>query len=232
MTAEIIKQKLLLLGNPKKADKSQYFFKTSKGQYGEGDVFIGTTVPENRSVAKEHKNLQFDEIAKLLNDEIHECRLCALLILVEQFKTNNNDKRKQVYDFYLTQTHGINNWDLVDLSCYFIVGQWLLDKDRAPLYQLAESTDLWEQRIAIVSTMAFVRNNDFEDTLRLVEKLMNHDHDLIHKACGWLLREAGKRDENVLTDFLDIYSKQMPRTMLRYSIEKLTKEQRAHYMKK
>lgn len=232
MTAEIIKQKLLSLGNPKKADKSQYFFKTGKGQYGEGDVFIGTTVPESRSVAKEHKSLPFDEIAKLLNDEIHECRLCALLILVEQFKTKDNDKRKQVYDFYLTQTHGINNWDLVDLSSYFIVGQWLLDKDRAPLYKLAESTNLWEQRIAIVSTMAFVRNNDFEDTLKLAEKLMNHDHDLIHKACGWLLREVGKRDENVLTGFLDIHSKQMPRTMLRYSIEKLTKEQRAHYMKK
>ncbi|NLX80287.1 MAG: DNA alkylation repair protein, partial [Proteiniphilum sp.] len=147
-----------------------------------------------------------------------------------QFKTKDNNKRKQVYDFYLSQTHNINNWDLVDLSCYFIVGQWLLDKDRAPLYQLAESTNLWEQRISIVSTMAFVRNYDFADTLKLTEKLINHEHDLIHKACGWLLREVGKRDEAVLTNFLDTYSKQMPRTMLRYSIEKLTKEQRTHYM--
>lgn len=232
MTAENIKDKLLSLGNAEKSAKSQYFFKTGKGQYGEGDVFIGTTVPENRAVAKEHKSISFSELAKLLNDEIHECRLCALLILVEQFKTKDNDKRKQVYDFYLTQTHGINNWDLVDLSCHFIVGQWLLDKDRDVLDKLADSADLWEQRIAIVSTMAFVRNNDFSDTLKLTEKLMSHEHDLIHKACGWLLREVGKRDEKVLTDFLDVHSKQMPRTMLRYSIERLTKEQKAHYMKK
>ena len=230
MTAIIIKQKLNSLGNAQKAEKAKYFFKTGKGQYGEGDTFIGTTVPENRAVAKEHKNLSFDELKILLNDNIHECRLCALLILVEQFKTKDNNKRKQVYDFYLSQTNNINNWDLVDLSCYFIVGQWLLDKDRAPLYQLAESTNLWEQRIAIVSTIAFIRNNDFEDTLKLTEKLMNHEHDLIHKACGWMLREMGKRDEAVLTNFLDTYSKQMPRTMLRYAIEKLTKEQRTHYM--
>lgn len=232
MTAENVKQKLLSFGNAQKAEKSQYFFKTGEGQYGEGDVFIGTTSPENRAIAKEYRDLSFDELKILLNDNIHECRLCALFILVEQFKTKDNDKRKQVYDFYLSQTHGINNWDLVDVSCYFIVGQWLMDRDRAPLYQLAESTNLWEQRIAIVSTMVFVRNNDFADTLKLTEMLMNHNHDLIHKACGWLLREVGKKNEKVLTDFLDVHYKQMPRTMLRYSIEKLTKEQRAHYMKK
>lgn len=152
--------------------------------------------------------------------------------LVEQYKKADDKLKEQIYNFYLTHTQMINNWDLVDLSCYHIVGDWLLDKDRYPIYELANSTNLWEQRIAVVSTYAFIRKGDFKEILNLSEQLLNHKHDLMHKACGWMLREAGKRDESVLTTFLDKFHKTMPRTMLRYSIEKLTNEQRQKYMTK
>ena len=232
MTATIIKQQLLAFGNPEKAEHASYFFKTGKGQYGEGDKFIGATVPETRSVAKAHKNTSMKELEKLLNDNMHECRLCALVILTEQFKKADNAQRKEMVDFYLAHTYAVNNWDLVDVSSYHILGEWLKDKDRALLYRLAESDNLWEQRIAVVSTMAFIRENDFSDTLRLSGKFLTHRHDLMHKACGWMLRETGKRDEKILTDFLDKHHRQMPRTMLRYAIEKLSPKQKTAYMKK
>jgi len=232
MTASIVKQQLHAFGNPEKAEHAKYFFKTGKGQYGEGDQFIGCTVPESRNVAKANKNLSFEELRKLLNDEYHECRLCALIILVEQFKRADNAKRKEIFDFYLANTHGINNWDLVDVSAYTIVGERLLDKDRSVLYWLAESENLWEQRISVVSTMAFIRKNDFSDILKLSEKFLTHRHDLMHKACGWMLREVGKRDEKTLTGFLDKHYRKMPRTMLRYAIEKLSLAQREIYMQK
>jgi Predicted DNA alkylation repair enzyme len=233
MTAENIKQHLLTLGNPEKASHSAYFFKTGKGQYGEGDTFIGCTVPETRSVAQIYKNTPFIELEKLLSDEMHECRLCALIILVKQFKKGGESQRKEIVDFYLTHTARVNNWDLVDVSSYAIVGEWLKDKkDRSLLYRLAESDLLWEQRIAIVSTMAFIRNNNFIDTLELSQKFLSHKHDLIHKACGWMLREVGKQEEKTLTVFLDEHSTKMPRTMLRYSIEKLTPEQKKQYMQR
>lgn len=232
MTAKNIKQQLLAFGNPEKAEHAQYFFKTGKGQYGEGDCFIGCTVPETRSVAKANKNLSFPELKKLLDDEMHECRFCALIILIDQFKKVGEDARKKIVDFYLSNTHRINNWDLVDVSAYSLLGEWLLDKDRSILYKLAESDNLWEQRIAVVSTMAFIRKDDFTDTVQLSEKLLSHRHDLMHKACGWMLREAGKRDEKILIAFLDAHSRIMPRTMLRYAIEKLSPEQQQHYMRK
>ena len=232
MTAENVKQQLSVFGNPEKAEHSKYFFKTGKGQYGEGDKFIGTTVPESRSVAKANKDLSFDELKKLLTDENHECRFCALIILAEQFKKADDARRKEIFDFYLANTHGINNWDLVDVSAYNIMGEWLLDKDRSVLYQLSESENLWEQRISIVSTLAFIRKNDLKDTLKLSEKFLSHHHDLMHKACGWMLREAGKRNEKTLTDFLDKHYRKMPRTMLRYAIERLSPEQREIYMQK
>ena len=232
MTKESVKKQLEYFGNPDKAHHSAYFFKTGKGQYGEGDKFIGATVPEIRQIAKSNKNLSLTEIEKLLNDEMHECRLCGLIVLVEVFKKANIEKRKEIYDFYLAHTYAVNNWDLVDLSCRDIVGEWLFDKDRSPLYALAESKSLWEQRIAIVSTYAFIRKNDFKDTVKLSEIFLSHKHDLMHKACGWMLREAGKRDEKTLTDFLDKHASVMPRTMLRYAIERLSPEQRAFYMKK
>lgn len=232
MSASKVKQQLLSFGNPEKAEHAKYFFKTGKGQYGEGDKFIGCTVPESRSVAKANKNLSFEELKKLLNDEYHECRFCALIILTEQFKKANEEKRKEIVDFYLANAHRVNNWDLVDVSSYNLLGEWLLDKDRSVLYRLSESKNLWEQRISVVSTLAFIRKNDLADTLKLSEKLLSHQHDLMHKACGWMLREAGKQNEKALTDFLDKHYQKMPRTMLRYAIERLSPEQKKHYMQK
>ncbi len=232
MTASNTKQQLLAFGNREKAAHAEYFFKTGKGEYGEGDRFIGCTVPEIRSVAKSHKEMPLEEIKKLLDDAFHECRLCALVVLVGQFTKADGARRKEIFDFYLANTHRINNWDLVDVSCYYIVGEWLCDKDRSVLYDLAGDELLWNQRIAMVSTMAFIRRNDFSDTLRLSEVFLSHKHDLMHKACGWMLREVGKRDEAALIGFLDKHHKQMPRTMLRYSVEKLAAEQRNYYMRK
>ena len=233
MTAEKIRQQLLVFGNPEKAEHSKYFFKTGKGQYGEGDIFIGCSVPETRAVAKIYKEASLAELKNLLNDEFHECRLCALIILVAQFQKASEFKRREIVDFYLSHTHRVNNWDLVDLSCCQIIGEWLKERqDRTLLYTLAQSGLLWEQRIAVVSTMAFIRNNDFTDTLRLCELFLTHTHDLMHKACGWMLREAGKRDEVILTGFLDRYYSVMPRTMLRYSIERLSPVQKSKYMQR
>lgn len=232
MSASNVKRELLSLGNPQRAEHSTYFFKTGKGEYAEGDRFIGISVPQIRKVAGKYKKLSLQEIEKLLFDEWHECRFCALVILAGQFKKADNAKRKEIIDFYLANTTGVNNWDLVDVSAYTLLGEWLTDKDKSVLYRLAESENLWEQRIAVVSTMAFIRKNNFGDTLKLSELLLTHKHDLIHKACGWMLREVGERHEKSLTDFLDKHHKTMPRTMLRYSIEKLTPEQRKMYMKK
>ena len=203
------------------------FFKTGKGQYGEGDKFLGVTVPNIRDVAKEFKDINFDIIEELIHSPWHEMRMCALLILV-----NNSQKEvtKDIFDFYLSQTKYINNWDLVDLSAPQIVGKFLLDKKRDTLYQLAENDLLWDNRIAIVSTLTFIRNNDLDDTYQLSLKMMNHKHDLMHKAIGWMLREAGKRDTKRLYDFIMEYRNIMPRTMLRYSIEKFDKETRKELM--
>lgn len=231
-TATVIQQQLDALSTPEKRDFLPYFFKTGKGQYGEGDKFLGVVVPDIRKVAKQNKNLDFDVLTALLNNEYHECRLCALLILVEQFKKAKEDDRKKIVDFYLAHTHRINNWDLVDLSAKDIVGEHLIDKDRSVLYRLADSSLLWDQRIAVIATFAFIRKGDLKDIFALSEKLLNHKHDLMHKAIGWMLREAGKRDKAALCNFLERYHKEMPRTMLRYSIEKFTPEERAYYMKK
>lgn len=232
VTSEIITKQLQEFGNPEKAAHATRFFKTGKGQYGEGDLFIGVTVPEIRAVAKIHKNLSMHEIEKLLHDKIHEYRLCALIILVNQFKKADDVKRQAIFDIYLANTHYINNWDLVDVSAKDILGEFLIDKKRDKLYELAQSDLLWEQRIAIVATYAFIKKSDFDDTLRLSEQFLSHPHDLMHKACGWMLREAGKRDEKMLIAFLDAHYRDMPRTMLRYSIEKLSSEQKQHYMQK
>ena len=204
------------------------FFKTGKGQYGEGDKFLGVSVPNIREVAKGFKDVNFDVIKELIHSPWHEMRMCALLILV-----NNSKKEvtKNTFDFYLSQSKHINNWDLVDLSAPQIVGQFLLDKDRDILYKLAESDLLWDNRIAIVSTLTFIRNNDLDDTYLLSLKMMNHKHDLMHKAIGWMLREAGKRDAKRLYNFVMEYKNIMPRTMLRYSIEKFDTETRKELMR-
>ena len=205
------------------------FFKTGKGEYGEGDRFMGVVVPNTRKVAKENAAVSWEVIEALLESEWHECRLCALLILVERYKKHPEETVR----FYLENTRGINNWDLVDLSAPYILGRYLTQhEDRSVLYALAVSENMWEQRIAVVSTLALIRDNQFDDTMKLAEKFMGTKHDLMQKATGWMLREVGKRDERTLIDFLDRHCLQMPRTMLRYAIEKLTPEQRVHYMRR
>ena len=221
-----------------KADPSQVsglsrFFKTGQGQYGEGDKFLGIKVPVTRDVVKRCWNkVGFEEIEECLDSEYHEARLAALLTLVQVFSHSKKNpvKQKECIDFYLAHTGRINNWDLVDLSCYPLLGEWLLDKDRSILYSLArDGKTIWEQRIGIVSTMAFIRQGQIEDTFAIADILLHHPHDLIQKAVGWLLREAGKRDKAALVSYLEPRHATMPRTMLRYAIEKFPEEERKKY---
>ena len=218
--------------DPVKKEYLPRFFKTGKGQYGEGDKFLGVVVPNTRLVAKRHKDAPFEVMAELLQSQWHECRLCALLMLVERFKKSDEKGRKLIYDFYLSQTARINNWDLVDLSAPGIVGEYLKDKSREDLYRLADSKLLWDQRIAVVSTYTLIKNGDFIDILALAERLLHHPHDLMRKAVGWMLREMGKRDRDLRVQFLEKYCKVMPRTMLRYAIEKFPEEERKEFMKR
>lgn len=227
-----IRQELETYIDPVKREVLSRFFKTGKGQYGEGDKFLGVTVPNARSVAKMHKDEPFGVLAALLQSPWHECRLCALLVLVERFKKSDEKERKAIYDFYLSQTSRINNWDLVDLSAPGIVGEYLKDKSREDLYRLAESSLLWEQRIAVMATYTLIKNHDFIDILALSERLLRHEHDLMRKAVGWMLREMGKRDKDLLVWFLEKHCKTMPRTMLRYAIEKFPEEERREFMKR
>jgi 3-methyladenine DNA glycosylase AlkD len=213
--ATIIMKELQKLRNPAKARILQSFFKTGKGEYGEGDIFLGISVPDQRKIAQKNVLLSLSEIKTMLQSPIHEYRLTALLILTYKPLT------KEILDFYLQNTKYVNNWDLVDLTAYKILGNWLLDKNRFVLYKLAKSKQIWEQRIAIVATYAFIKNSQFEDTIKISKILLSHKHDLIHKAVGWMLREVGKRDEQVLRKFLNTYKNVMPRTMLRYAIERL-----------
>lgn len=231
MSTTTILSALQALGNPEKASHLSRFFKTGKGQYGEGDLFIGVTVPEQRAIARKYRESGFPVIPELMASPWHEARLTGLLILIEQFgKSKNEDFRKSCVELYLSQTKYINNWDLVDLSCYKLLGVWLSDKDRQILYTLSASPNMWEQRIAIVTCMQFVRNGDFKDCLAIAERLLNHKHDLIHKAVGWLLRETGKKDRQTLKDFLAPRYSTMPRTMLRYAIEHFPEDERKKYL--
>ena len=226
---------MLSLRDDGQAANLSRFFKTGPGQYGEGDKFLGIKVPVTRDVVKsEWKGCNLVDVDCLLHSCYHEIRLCALLILVKLYKQAKNDPemQKRIVDFYLSNTERINNWDLVDLSCYEIVGPWLMDKDRSVLYDLARNgKTIWEQRIAIVSCMAFVRKGQIDDCFAIADILLHHEHDLIHKAVGWLLRDAGKRDERALKAFLSPRYKTMPRTMLRYAIEKFPEEERQGYLK-
>lgn len=227
-----IQRELETYADPVKREYLPRFFKTGKGEYGEGDKFLGVVVPNTRTVAKQHKDAPFAVMAELLQSQWHECRLCALLMLVERFKKSGEKERKFIYDFYLSQTARINNWDLVDLSAPGIVGEYLKDKSRDDLYRLADGALLWEQRIAVVSTYTLIKNGDFTDILALSERLLHHPHDLMRKAVGWMLREMGKRDKDLLVQFLEKHSKVMPRTMLRYAIEKFPEEERKEFMKR
>ena len=221
----------------KRADPSQVsglsrFFKTGPGQYGEGDKFLGIKVPVTRQVVKAcWRDTSMEDIRECIESEYHELRLSALLALVQIFHSKKA-LRQECVDFYLAHTARINNWDLVDLSCYPLLGEWLLDKDRSLLYSLArEGKTIWEQRIGIVSTMTFIRHGQLDDTFAIADILLHHPHDLIQKAVGWLLREAGKRDKEALTSFLAGRCAGMPRTMLRYAIEMFPEEERKKYLK-
>ncbi|MDR2621773.1 MAG: DNA alkylation repair protein [Dysgonamonadaceae bacterium] len=229
---KIILDELLSVANPEKAQFLQKFFKTGPGQYAEGDVFLGIVVPLTRSIAKAFRQTPLPELHKLQTNQYHEARLCALLILTERCKKADEKEREDLYHFYLQHTDYINNWDLVDLSCPRIVGEYLLNKDRSILYHLAGNPHLWEQRIAIVSTLTFIRKGEFRDTFALAEKLIHHPHDLIHKASGWMLRETGKKNREALTDFLENYAILLPRTTLRYAIEHYPEDQRQYFLKK
>ena len=236
MTAQFILNELLSVADPEKAAFLQRFFKTGKGQYAEGDVFLGIVVPLTRDIVKRSPELPFSEIQILIDSEYHEARLAGFLLLGKQFKKEKSNKfrQKEIFDFYLQNARKANNWDLVDVTCRDVIGQYLLEteEERDVLYRLAESDNLWEQRIAVVSTWTFIKYKQFDDTFALVEKLINHKHDLMHKAMGWMLREVGKKDKDRLTDFLEIHHKKLPRTSLRYAIEHFSPEEKAHFMKK
>lgn len=219
------------LADPERAEIHQRFFKTGRGEYGEGDRFLGIRVPCIRKLVKKFRGLALTDAEKLLCSRWHEERLFALLVLVDSFKRNGKELRKDIYNLYMDGTRWINNWDLVDLSAPHIPGAWLYSRSRNPLYEFAQSGDLWKKRIAVISTQHFIRMNDFEDTLAISEKLLHDNHDLIHKAVGWMLREVGKRDLETEEIFLKIHYRNMPRTMLRYAIEKFPEEKRQKYLK-
>ncbi|MBT3813826.1 DNA alkylation repair protein [Candidatus Woesearchaeota archaeon] len=218
--------------DPVRAKHSQGFFKTGPGEYGEGDVFLGLTMPQIRVIAKKYfKEITLSFVQELVKSKYHEFRMCALVMLVYKYE-KDTDSRKEIYEFFLKNTAYINNWDLVDVTIPKTVGAYLVDNDRSILYKLVKSSSLWERRISVLATFAFIRLGDFKDSLKISEILLNDKHDLIHKAVGWMLREIGKRDEKILTGFLDQHYAEMPRTMLRYSIERLEEGKRKGYLKK
>ncbi len=217
------------LGNKKKAQMMQRFFKTGEGEYGFGDIFLGLTVPQSRQIAVKYKELSFEEISHLLRSEVHEERLIALLILVHQFQKEEMLQRR-IYEFYIKNTKFINNWDLVDLSSDKIIGAYLLDKPKTILYKLAKSANLWERRIAMISTYGFIKKGEFDDALAIAEVLIEDQNDLIQKAVGWMLREVGNRDLKTEESFLKKHYKIMGRTALRYAIEKFPEKVRISYL--
>jgi 3-methyladenine DNA glycosylase AlkD len=231
MTIQKIKTKLKQIANKEKAKILQRFFKTGPGEYGEGDVFIGVKVPDLRKVAKDYRDISIQDVIVLLESDIHEERLLALLILVSKYVKGNETAKKEIYKLYLNKTTFINNWDLVDGSAHHIVGDYLMDKNKAPLYSLARSEDLWERRIAVLATFYFIKHGKYEETLKIAEILLTDREDLIHKAVGWMLREIGKRDMIFEEMFLKQHYKEMPRTMLRYAIEKFPEPKRQKYLK-
>jgi 3-methyladenine DNA glycosylase AlkD len=225
-----VKKKLRLKACKEKALILQRFFKTGQGEYGEGDRFIGVTVPEIRRLSTEAALLKRHDLLKLLRSPVHEERLLALTALCKQFTKGDNADKRRVYETYLANTRWINNWDLVDLSAKQIVGGYLFDKDRAMLYRLASSTNLWERRIAILATFYFIGRGQYEDSLKIAELLLEDGEDLIHKAVGWMLREIGKRDREAEERFLRTHRARMPRTSLRYAIERFPPARRKMYL--
>ena len=231
MTAKEISKRLKKLENREQAAISRKFFKTGPGEYGEGDIFIGIRVPVLRKLVKDYFELPIKEIQSLLKSPVHEERLLALLLMVRKASGRSDDIKKSIYELYLKNTRFVNNWDLVDASAEHVLGAYLRDKNKSVLYRLAESEDLWERRIAIMSTFHYVKHQEFSETLRISKILLFDRHDLIHKATGWMLREIGKRDLQTEENFLKTHYKKMPRTMLRYAIEKFPESKRQRYLK-
>lgn len=230
-TARKVKISLRKFKNPEKAKIYSRFFKTGKREYGEGDKFLGLTVPQQRKIAGQYKDLPLHQIKKLLNSKFHEDRCVALFMLTHKYKKANEDQKSQIVKFYLSNTDRINNWDLVDLSAYKILGDFLLRGNRHILYQLAKSPDMWERRISIISTHAFIKNGQIDDTYKIARLLLNDKEDLIHKAVGWMLREAGKKDQDLLEKFLKANISGISRTSLRYAIEKMPTKKKKYYLK-
>jgi 3-methyladenine DNA glycosylase AlkD len=231
-TADRIKEELSAAADEKKAGVYERFFKTGSGEYGEGDRFLGVTVPSQRKIARKYyKEASLTDLDALLESGIHEHRLTALLTLVLKYeKAHGEDEKKAAVDLYLQKLDRVNNWDLVDSSAPKVLGAWLFDRDRSILYELANSENLWRQRVAVLATLFFIKLDDFTDTLRISERLLGHPHDLIHKAVGWMLREIGNREKNTEETFLQKHYQDMPRTMLRYAIEKFEPEERRRYL--
>ncbi|USN45212.1 MAG: DNA alkylation repair protein [Candidatus Woesearchaeota archaeon] len=230
MYQQIIRE-LERYARPEKVNILSSFFKTGKGEYGEGDQFIGVSVPDQRIVAKQFKSATFSEVKKLLASKIHEHRLTALLILTYQFASATTKEQEDIVHFYLANATRANNWDLVDCSAG-ILGKWLLDKERTILYTLAKSANLWERRISIVATHQFIKHKQFEDIFSLAKIHLSDTHDLMHKAVGWMLREVGKQDEKALTTFLEQHINVLPRTTLRYAIERFEETKRMSFLKR
>ncbi len=231
MIVQEITNRLIALGNKEQAAISQRFFKTGPGEYGEGDIFLGIKVPVLRKLAKKYFDLPLKEVKPILRSKYHEIRLLSLFILVDQFSKGDQKKKIRIYELYLKNTGFINNWDLVDSSAHHIVGPYLIDKSKALLAELAQSDLLWERRIAIMSTFHYIKNDKFSDTLKIAEMLLSDKEDLIHKAVGWMLREIGKRHLPSEETFLKKHYHNMPRTMLRYAIEKFPEPKRQRYLK-
>jgi len=217
--------------DPARAESNLWFFKTGKGQYGEGDKFLGLTMGQLRTLAQKYVDLSLPELEKLIKSKFHEDRMAGLLILTYKYPKADPSAKKQIYDFYIKNRKAANNWDLVDVTVPNVIGEYLLHHDRKILYQFAKSKDLWEKRIAVLATFTFIRRGDFTDNLKIAKILLHDDHDLIHKAVGWMLREVGKRDLPLLEKFLKPIYNEMPRTMLRYTIEKFPKPKYQKYLK-
>jgi 3-methyladenine DNA glycosylase AlkD len=232
MEAQKVVERLQAMGDHERARVSRSFFKTGPGEYGEGDVFVGLTVPQVRALAKELRALPRGETVKLLHSPIHEARLLALLLLIQSYAKGGEAERERIYGLYLRNTRWINNWDLVDVSAEHVVGAHLWGRDRTVLDALAKSSLLWERRIAILATFHFIRRGAFADTLRIAERLVGDREDLMHKAVGWMLREVGKRDQAAEEAFLERHAGVMPRTMLRYAIERFDEELRQGYLRR
>ena len=227
-----LKKRLKSLANSKRAEHSMNFMQTKNEGYGKGDQFLGIMVPNLRKVAKQFNTLTLQELEKLLQNPIHEYRLTSLFIIIDQFQHGDKKKQKCLIELYKRNLRYVNNWDLVDISAPNLFGIYLRDRSKKILYDYAKSPDLWRRRVGIMSTFGFIRQGEYKDTLAIAKILLHDEHDLIHKAVGWMLREIGKRDKKVLITFLDKHYNTMPRTMLRYSIEKFNNKERAHYMKK